>query len=54
MKCPQCQAMNEQGSVFCGNCGTSLARPAPGPRPGDALPQSSIMSGYGSGEPGTP
>jgi hypothetical protein len=22
--CPQCQAMNEQESIFCGNCGNSL------------------------------
>jgi hypothetical protein len=32
--CPQCHAMNESSSAFCGNCGTSLVRPAS--RPGSA------------------
>ena len=31
MICPQCQATNEQGSIFCGNCGNSLADQADGP-----------------------
>lgn len=30
MICPQCQAMNENTSAFCRNCGTPLATPAPG------------------------
>jgi hypothetical protein len=25
--CPQCQSSNEQGSIFCGNCGNSLGGP---------------------------
>jgi zinc-ribbon domain len=30
MICPQCQAMNENTSAFCRNCGTPLATPLPG------------------------
>jgi hypothetical protein len=41
--CPQCQAMNESSSAFCGNCGTSLIRPASRPGSANSL-----------GQPGTP
>ena len=52
MICAQCQAANDHGSLFCANCGTSLARPAAGlGRAGDP-PQSTIMAGPGPGGPG--
>ena len=54
MICPQCQAMNEQSSAFCGHCGTSLTRLAPAPDPRDSAPSSTILAGSGSATSGTP
>lgn len=43
--------MNQQDWAFCGNCGTPLGQPAPGPGGRESLPQSASLSGSGSGTP---
>lgn len=58
MICPQCQAMNENNSAFCRNCGTSLAGQAAA---GGVVPPSSFAQpatrpgpvAGGAGAPGT-
>lgn len=43
--------MNQQDWAFCGNCGTPLGQPAPGPGGRESLPQSASLSDSGSGTP---
>jgi zinc-ribbon domain len=53
--CPQCQTMNESNSAFCGNCGTSLIRPAARPGSANSLGQPVMPPGpAASGMPWTP
>lgn len=55
MICPQCQAMNEDTSAFCRNCGTPLATPAPGSPANFNQPASPAPGAPGRpGAPGMP
>lgn len=56
MICPQCQAMNENSSAFCRNCGTSLAGQAPAgglAPPGSFAATRPSPAAGGTGAPGT-
>lgn len=56
MICPQCQAMNENDSAFCRNCGTSLAGQVPvgGVGPPGSFAQPATRSGPAAGVPQAP
>jgi hypothetical protein len=52
--CPQCRAVNEASSAFCGNCGTSLGRPASRTGSQNSLGQPAMPSGSAAGTAGPP
>jgi hypothetical protein len=50
MICSQCQARNDDDSLFCANCGTSVSRPGPY----RSQQQSTIRVDLGQGAPSSP